>query len=118
MGIKYIRVEKTVAVMTPTGYNWNMHFAELQAFDTDGSNVALKKPSRASAELHRGFKEYANDGNTSGYWAENSVWHSAADSRGSWWEVDLGSEMTLNSVKIYNRIDPITINNITYTGYY
>ena len=118
MGIQYIRVEKNSAVNTPDGDNWNMHFAELQAFDTDGSNVALNKPSSASAQLHRGFKEYANDGNTSGYWADNSVWHSDSDSNGSWWEVDLESEMTLTSVKIYNRIDPKTINNIIYTGYY
>jgi hypothetical protein len=101
MTIRYIRVEKNAAVEG----DWHLHFAELEAYNNSNVNVALNKTSRASSEAYGGTKELANDGNTNGLFANGSIWHSANDTNGSWWEVDLGSEEVISTVKIYNRTD-------------
>jgi len=99
MPIRYIRVEKNLAV----NGEWQMHFAELEAFNLSKVNVALNKPTTASSEVNDSLKEHANDGITTG----NSIWQSNNDTNGSWWEVDLESEQDIASVKIYNRSDNI-----------
>ena len=101
MTIRYIRVEKNAAVEG----DWHLHFAELEAYNNSNVNVALNKTSSASSEAYGGTKELANDGNTNGIYTNGSIWHSANDSNGSWWEVDLGSEEVITTVKIYNRTD-------------
>ena len=94
--IRYIRVESN-------NPNVNLHFAELEAYNTSNVNIALNKPASASSEYAHGTADKANDGNTSGIWDNQSVYHSGGQP--SWWEVDLESEQILSSVKIYNRTD-------------
>lgn len=104
MVTRYIRVEKNEATVEEGGENWTMHFAELEAYNTSNENVAINKPSSASSEGAGSVKERGNDGNTSGEWANNSIWHSSGEAN-PWWEVDLETDQILSKVKIYNRID-------------
>ena len=66
-------------------------------------NLALGKPAYQSGTLS-GTPERAIDGNTSGVWADNSTTHTTYGAN-SWWQVDLGSAVTIGSVIVFNRTD-------------
>lgn len=67
-------------------------------------NAALNKIASQSSTAYNGDAAKAVDGNTDGVYNDSSVTHTNADSH-SWWQVDLGSSFTINSVNIYNRTD-------------
>ena len=72
---------------------------------TNATNLALGQPSRQSSTYGVGEARYANDGNRSG----SSPWradlqHTQREAQ-SWWEVDLGSVLSFDQVKLYNRTD-------------
>ncbi|WP_435748373.1 galactose-binding domain-containing protein [Microbacterium sp. PMB16] len=46
----------------------------------------------------------AVDGNTDGLWASGSVSHTNSESN-PWWQVDLGSAVTINQIEVWNRIE-------------
>lgn len=67
-------------------------------------NLALKKLA-AQISTNSGGEAYrAVDGNTDGLWANGSVAHTDLESQ-AWWEVDLGSIRSIQSIKVWNRVE-------------
>ncbi len=67
-------------------------------------NLAQKKPATQSSNWTTAGAALAVDGNTDGIFADNSVSHTNYDVN-AWWQVDLGSSATINSVVVWNRTD-------------
>ncbi len=83
-----------------------LHLAEVQAF-SGNDNVAAKSEAKQSSTDFGGEAKRANDGNTSGDYAKNSVSHTALEDN-PWWEVDLKSELPIDRVVLWNRTDATT----------
>lgn len=78
---------------------------EVLQFGTAPSvNVAVLGTATQSTMQSGGTPERAIDGNTDGWWGNNSVTHTA-DVAGSWWEVDLGWRFELDEIVLHNRSD-------------
>ena len=71
--------------------------------------MALNKPAQQSSDYHTGgAAELAVDGNSNEKWAGQSITHTTDAGGGSenpWWYVDLQGVCTVDSVKVYNRIE-------------
>jgi hypothetical protein len=69
-------------------------------------NVARVTPVSASQSTTAfgGTANRALDGNSNGWWSDNSVTHTDYEYR-PWWQADLGSVVTVRSVDVYNRRD-------------
>ncbi len=83
-----------------------LHLAEVQVF-TGNDNLALKSEAKQSTTDYDGEAKRANDGNTSGEYAKNSVSHTAQEDN-PWWEVDLKTEQPIDRVVLWNRTDNAT----------
>ncbi len=92
---RYIRVQ-----LTNPGY---LSLAEVQAFGP-GSGLPTRTASESSVFPGSPPASAAIDGNTDGNFADGSVTATNADAN-AWWQVDLGSTTTINSVTIWNRTD-------------
>jgi hypothetical protein len=68
------------------------------------SNVALGRPATQSSTAAGGVAARAVDGNISGAWGAGSVTHTFVDSP-AWWEVDLGSQRSIETIELFNRTD-------------
>ena len=71
------------------------------------TNMAQGKPATQSSTLPgypTAVAASAVDGNTSGNWSDGSVTATNLDTN-AWWQVDLGSSATVNSVVVFNRTD-------------
>ena len=112
----------------------SLHMREVEVFDTRGVNRALNKPASqssnhpgfgwsASNAVNGNFNDFSHtkseDAGTYQEWAEleyacfqhhvihpkmSSLSHSCSY-LGAWWEVDLGQDVAVSKVVIYNRID-------------
>jgi hypothetical protein len=81
-----------------------LHVAEVQVF-AGGTNVAPKGKATQSTTAYEGPASLAVDGNTNGdYHASKSVTHTAVEDN-PWWQVDLGAEMPVERVVVWNRTD-------------
>lgn len=80
-----------------------LHLAEVQIY-SGGKNVALQGVASQSSTGFNGPANLANDGNTDGDYAKKSVSH-CAQQDDPWWELDLKSEMPIDSVTVWNRTD-------------
>ncbi|WP_406683279.1 carbohydrate-binding protein [Seonamhaeicola sp. MEBiC1930] len=65
-----------------------------------------------------GFAPNAIDGNTSGVWNQGSVTHTSANASldpEPWWQVDLGANYNIETIKVFNRTDCCSarLNNFT-----
>ena len=81
-----------------------LSLAEVQVFSS-GENVAVKGKASQSSVDYDGPAERAIDGNTNGdYEQAKSTTHTREEAN-PWWEVDLGTEQTLDSVAVWNRTD-------------
>lgn len=78
-----------------------LSLAEVQVFSA-GQNVATSGKATQSTTDFGGPAEYAIDGNTDGKYENNSVTHSAI-SENPWWELDLGSDVPVERVVLWNR---------------
>jgi hypothetical protein len=93
-----------------TGTNY-LSLAEVQVIGTAGSpsssNAALGKPATQSSTLS-GYAttgaQSAVDGSQDGIFDHGSVTHTNLDPN-AWWQVDLGSSTSVNSIVIWNRAD-------------
>ena len=65
-------------------------------------NLTLEATATQSSIGFGGAAGRANDGNTNGDFASNSVSHSG-DGQYSWWDADLGTAAKVSSVQVYNR---------------
>jgi WD40 repeat protein/tetratricopeptide (TPR) repeat protein len=80
-----------------------INLAELQVFQ-GAQNIALSKKARASSGEGRLAPEGAIDGNTVGNDDGNPYAHTW-DIENPWWELDLGSEQTIDRMVVWNRSD-------------
>ncbi|MFO0012612.1 MAG: DUF1553 domain-containing protein [Planctomycetota bacterium] len=85
------------------GPNRILSLAEVQVF-SKGENIALKGKASQSSESYSGAPSRAIDGNTSGEYGNHSVTHTET-MENPWWEVDLGKELTVESLAVWNRTD-------------
>ena len=85
--------------------------AEVQVF-SNNANIA---PKGTASQISTGFDgpaKLANDGNTDGhYFNGKSVSHTEA-SDNPWWEVDLGSNVPIERILLWNRTDAIDANRL------
>jgi hypothetical protein len=87
-----------------SGTNY-LSLAEVQVFGSGGTpatNLAGSMPASESSMLTPA--SLAVDGNTGGQFFDGHLASSGFDSN-AWWQVDLGSSATINSVVIWNRTD-------------
>jgi putative heme-binding domain-containing protein len=78
--------------------------AEVQVL-SDGANVAMRGKATQSSMSHGGKPERAIDGNTSGAYGDGTATHSREQDLSPWWEVDLGRELPIDAVVVWNRTD-------------
>jgi hypothetical protein len=84
-----------------------LSLAEVQVMGTPGTagfNLALGKPATQSSTLANAGASNAVDGNTDGSFYNGSVTHTNPELN-AWWQVDLGTSATINSIVIWNRTD-------------
>lgn len=90
-----------VRIMLP-GEERILSLAEVKVYSGE-KNVALKRQATQSSEANGGKAERGVDGNTSGEWKHNSVTHTKETTANPWWEVDLGKDVPIDRVSIWNR---------------
>jgi putative heme-binding domain-containing protein len=94
---RYVRVELP-------GGRGTLTLAEVEV-TSGGRNVARGGKARQKNTAHGGDAARAIDGNTSGSFVDGSQTHTEEQTQNPWWEVDLGSDMPIDSVTVYNRTD-------------
>ena len=94
---RYVRIELPGEARTLT-------LAEVEVF-SNGENVARSGTATQSSVAWGGAPERGIDGNTSGRYGDNGQTHTAEDRGDAWWEVDLGSEVSVDSIVIWNRTE-------------
>jgi len=67
-------------------------------------NMALGKPTSQSSTINSGVSSRAVDGNTDGFYGNNSVTNTAGGTN-DWWEVDLQGITNISSITLWNRTD-------------
>jgi hypothetical protein len=77
-------------------------------------NISLSKPTTQSTTSHGGVSSRAVDGNTDGSWKRGSVTHTR-ESTDPYWEVNLEDIYTIDTIKVYNRIDCCTTRLTDFT---
>ncbi|KAB1069766.1 carbohydrate-binding protein [Tamlana haliotis] len=90
-----------------TGSGWNINWIRITPVDVDDSsseNLALGKTAEQSSVSHGGNANRAVDGNTNGAWSNSSVTHTLSEAQ-PWWQVRLGQDYQIGSIKIFNRTD-------------
>lgn len=92
---RYVRVQLTE-------YEY-LSMAEVQVMG-GATNLALGRPATQYNTGFGGEASRAVDGNTDGNWVNNSVTHTYADYQ-NWWQVDLGSVQSINTIQVWNRTD-------------
>lgn len=92
---RYVRIELPGSQKTLT-------LAEVEVF-VGNENVARTGTATQSATAHGGEASRAIDGNASPDWGNGSQTHTPENVDNPWWEVDLGSERTLERIVIHNR---------------
>ena len=87
--------------------NRTANFSATATVPPPGSNLAQGKPasqSNTAAGFPTAIAGSAVDGITDGSWTSGSVTHTNSDPS-AWWQVDLGSSATVNSIMVWNRTD-------------
>jgi hypothetical protein len=85
---------------TPKGV---LHLAEVEIY-SGGVNLALDAQASQSSQFGDASANRAIDGNTNGEFGQKSVSHTKDETK-PWLEIDLGSEKTMDQIKVYNRRD-------------
>ncbi len=80
-----------------------LHLAEVQVFSGD-KNIALQGNATQSTTSNNASADRAIDNDTNGSWAGNSVCHTNKE-QDPWWEVDLGADLPIDRIVIWNRTD-------------
>jgi putative heme-binding domain-containing protein len=70
-----------------------------------GRNVARGGKASQKNTAHGGVAARAIDGNTSGDYAADGQTHTEENTGRPWWEVDLGSDLPIDAITVYNRTD-------------
>jgi hypothetical protein len=94
---RFVRVENT-------GVGRILSLAEVQVFSA-GANVAPRGKASQSSTDYEGLAALAIDGNTNGdYFAAHSTTHTRTEDT-PWWEVDLGADVPIDEIAVWNRTD-------------
>jgi formylglycine-generating enzyme required for sulfatase activity len=83
-----------------------LSLAEVQVF-SKGVNVALKHKAQQSQDAYGGTADRAVDGNTNTSWGGNSITHTPENQPNPWWEVDLGAEVPIEQLVVWNRVEEV-----------
>jgi putative membrane-bound dehydrogenase-like protein len=94
---RYVRIELPGPQRTLT-------LAEVEVF-SDGVNVARKGKASQSSTAYSGVASRAIDGNTSGNFNDGGQTHTREGTVDPWWEVDLGREVPIEKIVVWNRTD-------------
>ena len=78
--------------------------AEVQVM-SDGKNIAPKGKAKQSSTSNNGEANRAIDGKTSGDFGSGTQTHSQENESNPWWEVDLGSDYSIDNVVVWNRVE-------------
>lgn len=78
--------------------------AEVEVF-SGGENIAPRGSARQSSTANGGEARRAIDGKTSGAFDQNGQTHTNENERNPWWELDLQSEHSIDSIVIWNRTE-------------
>jgi hypothetical protein len=78
--------------------------AEVEVY-SDGNNVARRGKAAQKNTAHGGAAERAIDGNTSGTYGDGGQTHTEEVTPNPWWQVDLGAEVPIESVVVFNRTE-------------
>jgi putative heme-binding domain-containing protein len=70
-----------------------------------GRNVARQGKAKQVNTAHGGDASRAIDGNKSGVYGDGGQTHTEEQTPNPWWEVDLGSEMPIEAITVFNRTD-------------
>jgi len=84
------------------GNGKTLSLAEVQVF-SDGANIAKGKKTTQTNVDHGGSAARGVDGNTSGDWGHGSITHTAEGTKDPAWEVDLGKNLPIEKIVIWNR---------------
>lgn len=101
---RYVRIELP-------GEKRFLHLAEVQVFSA-GQNASPKGLASQSSTDFGGPARFANDGNTDGDYSKKSVSHTKGEDN-PWWEVDLGAELPVERIVVWNRTDGGTEDRTT-----
>ncbi len=93
---RYVRVQ-----LSGRGY---LSLAEVQAFGTLASNLALGQAATQSSTWGTQIATEAVDGSADGNYWDNSVATTNLNPN-AWWQVDLGTSAKLDSIVVWNRTD-------------
>jgi putative heme-binding domain-containing protein len=88
------------------GNGKTLSLAEVEVF-SGGVNVARNGKATQANTSHGGVASRAIDGNKSGTYADGGQTHSVEGTKNPWWEVDLGREVPIESIAIYNRSENV-----------
>ncbi|MGH7171078.1 MAG: DUF7133 domain-containing protein, partial [Gemmataceae bacterium] len=93
---RYVRIELP-------GRRKTLTLAEVQIF-SDGQNIARRGKARQKNTAYGGVARRAIDGNTTGSYGSGQT-HTEENTANPWWEVDLGSESSIDRIVVWNRTD-------------
>jgi len=74
-------------------------------------NIAYRRPTEQSSTVWGGSSDKAVDGNTDGYYVNNSVTHTRY-SVNPWWKVDLEEEYNIAYIQVFNRQDACCLHRL------
>ncbi|HMO91741.1 MAG TPA: GDSL-type esterase/lipase family protein [Pirellulaceae bacterium] len=94
---RYVRIELP-------GERRTLTLAEVEVMVGE-RNVARSGTATQSGTAHGGTADRGIDGNRSGIYGRGGQTHTPEDSANPWWEVDLGVEMPVDRVIIWNRTE-------------
>jgi putative heme-binding domain-containing protein len=94
---RYVRIELP-------GKQRTLTLAEVQVF-SDGANVATMGRASQSSTAHGGAARRATDGNTDGNYNAGTSTHTQEGTDDPWWQVDLGRELPIEKIVVWNRTD-------------
>ena len=92
---RYVRIELP-------GRKKTLTLAEVEVY-SDGKNVARSGKAKQKNTAFGGEASRAIDGNKSNKYGDGGQTHTLENTSSPWWEVDLGKEVPINAVVIYNR---------------
>ncbi len=86
------------------GKQKTLTLAEVEVF-SDGVNVARKGKASQSSTAAGGVARRAIDGKTDGEYTAGTSTHTQEGTDDPWWEVDLGREVPIERIVVWNRTD-------------
>ncbi|MEX2112912.1 MAG: PVC-type heme-binding CxxCH protein [Pirellulales bacterium] len=93
---RYVRIE------LPARGTLTLAEVEVQS---DGANVARSGKASQKSTAHGGDASRAIDGNKGGEYSAGGQTHTAENEGRPWWELDLGRELPIESIIVFNRTD-------------